>query len=113
MLLDRDGRLETSDLPEVLCLARNHSQAAVAAILSEKKGLITVLDVLVFLRQSKQDLWARVAELRVSNRPEQAEQLARMIGEAFPPLTEDEHSEEAWIHDRHGSTQTPKHPMFD
>ena len=97
MLLDRDGRLEASDLPEVLCLARNHSQAAVAAILSEKKGLITDLDVLVFLRQCKQDLWAQVAELRVSNRPEQAEELARMIGEVFPPLTEDEHNEEERI----------------
>ena len=107
MLLDRDGRLEASDLPEVLCLARNHSQAAVAAILSEKKGLITDLDVLVFLRQCKKDLWAHVAELRISYQPEQAARLARMIGEVFPPLTEDEHSEEERIPGRHGATQTP------
>ncbi len=36
MMLDKVGSLEAADLPEVLLLAREHSQAGVAAIQSGK-----------------------------------------------------------------------------
>ena len=98
MMLEKDGYLEPNDLPEVLLLARHHSQAGIAAILSEKKdGLITDLDVLMFLHNCKKNLLKRVTELRGMNQGETAEQLLGLIHEVFPPTTatdEEDHEKE-------------------
>lgn len=89
MVLNKVGRLAAAELPVVLLWAREHSQAGVAALLSEKKGLITDLDVLLVLRRCTANLLQRVVEKDVRDQSKEAKQLARMIAKVFPPLIEE------------------------
>ena len=90
MVLAKVGRLAAAELPVVLLWAREHSQAGVASLLSERKGLITDQDVLLVLRRCKANLLQRVVEKDVRDQSKEAKQLARMIAKVFPPLIEED-----------------------
>ncbi|MCU0368272.1 MAG: hypothetical protein MUF39_05530 [Cyclobacteriaceae bacterium] len=86
MLLDRDGQLEMQDLPEVLTLMQNHSKAGIAAILSEKKGLITDVDITKYLQRCKWQLLSEMEKLENTMTREEAWDLAMAINDFFDHL---------------------------
>ena len=88
MLLDREGSLGFEDLPEVLALSRHHSKAGVAAILSERKGLITDMDVTRYLQTCKRQLLTRVEEMEANTTREEAWDMAVTIQDFFDRLTQ-------------------------
>ncbi len=83
MYLERDGTLEFADLPEVLALMRHHNKAGIAAILSEKRGLITDVDVETFLRRCQQQLLKQVEQLEVIENQEETLILKVAIHDLF------------------------------
>ena len=88
MLLDREGSLGFEDLPEVLALSRHHSKAGIAAILSERKGLITDVDVTRYLHTCKQQLLTRVEEMEANTTRKEAWDMAVTIQDFFDRLTQ-------------------------
>lgn len=84
MLLEKNGVLEKSDLPQVLKLMRNHSVEEIAEILSARKGPMTDLDVLMFLRNCIAFLMVRVEEYKRSGNDHDAEVVTEAIKDFFP-----------------------------
>jgi hypothetical protein len=83
MYLERDGKLEFADLPEVLALMRHHSKAGIAAILSEKRGLITDVDVETYLCRCQRQLVTAIEDYEEIDNQEETLAMKVAIQELF------------------------------